>query len=345
MLALLLALTARGELLTPRDVDWSTAQACAFPGAWLPPAPLWRAEDDARALPNLLREWLAERPPPVAGAAWMASFGDCVLEQRRRGGTPAALEAQLLELQAALPDVHARWGPLLCETMCADALRRDKWDAAKERTDDGIYFGALLKRRAFAIEPWKAQRGASTIHQAAALVHADLDALLEALHDYAAAFRDPGAQYRKLDPEPASIVRGVGGEIGPFAALRLSIRSDLPFPFSHYDCTLGVLHTLGGDGVLATHIYGAGEDFYWFAGSDLCLPVETASGAWVGTLIARVSGFDLRGVPDADDDRKAGTRAALGHLKRRAELAYEKRAASGPRTIRGAIPEFRVRTR
>lgn len=345
MLAFALALLASGDVLTPRSVDWPSAQACSFPVAWLPPQPLWRQEEDARALPNQMRALLAERPPPVAGAAWMASLGDCVAEHRRRGGTPAALTSVLSELERALPQVHARWAPCLREMLCADALLLHKWDPGEERADDGIFFGPLLKRRAFSVEPWKSQRGAQTIHQAAALLRADLDAILAALHDYRAAFRDSGTAYQKLDPEPASIVRGESGDLGPFAALRLSIRSDLPFPFGHYDCTLGVLHTLAADATLSTHIYGAGEDFYWFAGSDACLPVETAAGEWVGTLIARVSGFDLRGVPDGDEDRKSGTRAALGHLKRRAEAEYAARASAGPRLTRGAIPEFRVRAR
>jgi hypothetical protein len=92
-------------------------------------------------------------------------------------------------------------------------------------------------------------------------------------------------------------------------------------------------------------VYGSGDDFYWIAGSDRCLPVQTAAGEWIGTLIVRVSGFDLRGVPDDDADRASGTRVALGNLKRRAELEYAPRASLGPRTTRGAIPAFDVRSR
>jgi hypothetical protein len=340
--ALLLAL-APGELRW-RESTWAEAAPLSFAQAWLPPGNLWRAEDDARALPVRVPALLAARAPTPAAPAWAASFADALAELRRRGGNSAALESVLAELRSSrvqVPDLETA----LSELGCAGALRSSDWDGARDLPDDGLWFGPILQRREFEIEPWRSRRGARTVHQAAVLIEADLDAILVAMHDYRATFRDPGTSYERLDPRPPSLLRGADGPGGAFAALRLRLRSDLPFPFSHYDCELGILHTLEPDGVLATHVYGSGDDFYWFAGSDRCLPVQTAAGEWIGTLIVRVSGFDLRGVPDDDADRASGTRVALGNLKRRAELEYAPRASLGPRTTRGAIPAFDVRSR
>ncbi len=229
----------------------------------------------------------------------------------------------------------------LKQVLVADALRDPKWDPDDDRDDDGIWFGPLLERRTLADAPWNAHKGATTLHQAATLVHADLDSWLAALHDYAATLRDKGTSYERLEPRAETLLAGEDEEHGPFAALRLTIRSGLPFPFSHYDCDLGVLHRLDREKHLVTYVYSPSRDFYWLAGEDVQLPVRTAAGEWVGTLIVRLSGFDLRGVPDGDDDRKAGTRAALGNLRRRAEADFA-RSGSVPRTIDGALPKLRV---
>ncbi|TAJ19072.1 MAG: hypothetical protein EPO68_06890 [Planctomycetota bacterium] len=343
MLAALLCALVQGELVL-RESSWSQAAPRAYAAAWIAPAPLWRAEDDALALAARAPALLAARAPDASGPAWAASCADALLELRRRGGTRASLAELLDELRGA-PLSHPDFAVALAQLGCADALRAPSWDGARELDDDGIWFGPPLRRREFAVEPWRSHRGARSLHQAAVLIAADLDAILAALHDYRATLRDPGTHYERLDPRPDSLLRGSDGPSGPFAALRLRLRSDLPFPFSHYDCDLGILHTLEPGGALATRVYGSGGDFHWLAGSDRCLPVETANGTWIGTLIVRVSGFDLAGVPDDDADRAAGTRVALGNLKRRAELEYAPRAAAGPRTTSGAVPAFVARVR
>lgn len=341
MLALLLTiLGGTSRVLEARGVPWSETRA-VFPEEWVLPEELWRPSDPARDLPRLVADLATRRFDAPREAPWMASLGDLVAEQRRRGGTRAALEQELAELLRARPATHAAVAGLLREVLVADALLDRKWDPDDDRDDDGIYFGPLLERARLEREPWSKQAGARTLHQAATLVHADLDALFAALHDYEASFRDRGTSYEKLDPQPPSIVRGTDGPGGPFAALRLSIRSDLPFPFSHYDCELGVLHRLDEQGHVRTFVYSPSPDFHWLAGADFHLPLRTSGGEWVGTLLVRLSGFDLRGVPDGDENRKAGTRAALGNLRRRAEADFA-RSGGVPRTIDGALPALRV---
>jgi len=264
-----------------------------------------------------------------------------IAEQRRRGGTRAVLDALLKELSAARPATHAQVGKLLRKLLVADAILEPKWDPDDERDDDGVWFGPNLERNPSNEALCMGVEGSTEFHQAATFVRADLDSFLHAFHDYAAALHDRGSNYEKLEPQPDSIVAGEDGEHGPFAALRLAIRSDLPFPYTHYDLDLRNLHRLDAAKHLVIYVYSASRDFYWLAGEDWLFPVKTSKGEWQGTLVVRLSGFDLRGVPDGDGNRKAATRGALGNFRRRAEADFAK-SGGVPRTIDGAIPKLRI---
>ena len=71
--------------------------------------------------------------------------------------------------------------------------------------------------------------------------------------------------------------------------------------------------------------------------------MHASDGEWVATAIVRWFGFDLAGVPDGDDARRAALRASLGSLKREAEALFRARDASRPRAVDGRVPEFEVR--
>jgi len=342
VLALLLSCTTQvAEAWTPRPAEWAQVERDVFQAAWILPEEVWQPGDASRSLAASLGELAAARFDAPAESAWMSSLGDFVLEHRRRGSTRSELERLLAELKSTRPATHERLAPFARETLAPDALASRSWDPDQDRADDGVYFGPLLRRRASKLPPWSTHEELGNFHQAATLVHADLEAWLSALHDYQALARDPGTSYERLRPQQASFLTGEDAQHGPFAALRLVIRSDLPFPFSHYDCDLRVLHRLGRGRHLETFVYSSSEDFYWFAGRDLHLPVRASDGRWVATLLVRVAGFDLRGVPDDDQDRQSGTRAALGNLRRRAEAEFE-RAGRVPRTVDSALPELRL---
>ncbi|MDZ4772437.1 MAG: hypothetical protein SGI72_04805 [Planctomycetota bacterium] len=337
---LLVALAPAREMASKRAA-WTEVDTRIFPSTWILPGDLWRPANAASNLPERWLEIVETRFDAPADAQWMASVGDIVLEHRRRGGTRAALDALLAQLKTSRPKTHERVADVLSEVLVSDAIRSKKWDPEDDRRDDGVYFGPFLERNKTRTSPWSDQSGTTHFHQAITFVRADLDAIVGALHDYASTMRDPGTSYEKMDPRADSIVFGEDEQTGPFAALRVAIRADLPFPFSHYDLDLGILHRLDAAKHFVTYVFSPSKDFYWLAGQDFHCPVSTAAGEWVGTLIVRISGFDLRGVPDDDDARKSGSRSALGNLRRRAEAAF---VASGgvPRTIDGAIPKLTV---
>lgn len=326
-----------GSDVQPREATRVELET-SFPLAWRMPDELWTPNKDAEstALPLFVPALLAERfeaPQP-----WMASVGDIIAEHRKRGGDHLALQVLLAELERAAPKTFEKVGRFLQQVLDDRALSDAKWDPDKDRRDDGMYFGPLLERHTGTGEPWKSQEGARTFHQAATFVRGDLDAILGAIHDYEATIRNPGTSYEKLEPVAGSGFRCQDAELGPLGALKVDVRSKLPFPFMRYKLDLRILHAVE-KGTLVTYVSSMSKDFYWFAGKDWYFPVRTGAGEWLGTMVVRLSGFDLVNVPDGDDNRKAGTRGSLGSVRKRAEAQF---AASGgvPRVVEGALPPF-----
>jgi hypothetical protein len=128
----------------------------------------------------------------------------------------------------------------------------------------------------------------------------------------------------------------------PFSNLRIWWESDLPFPYTSYECELRILNRIDGDGHLVCDIYSTSEDFHWIAGQDVYVPVRDSDGGFVALLMVRLFGFDLDDVPDGTDDRKAALRSSLGNLKRRAEALYRRRGGT-PRTIERKVPRTPLR--
>ncbi len=333
--------------LEPRPASWSELQT-VFPQEWMVPRDLWAPADEARreqTLPLALARLAEARfdDPPEA-PAWTRSFGDVVQEARKRGPGKAALSALLGEWKLTNPASHAACAKLLREVHPDGALKSKNWDGEKDLSDDGMFFGPVLKLNPGTSQPWSGYKNLQTMHQAAALVNADLEAIKAAHGDYPSMLTDPGTSYEKIGPKTGTFLVGSDEERGSFAALRIGFRSDLPFPFGHYDCDLGILDMLDEKGRMTTFVFTPSQDFYWFAGQDWHHPIRASDGEFLGILLVRIAGFDLQGVPDGDSDRMAGTRVALGNLKRRSEAAFL--AYGGPpRTLSGAVPSFEVLAR
>lgn len=331
--------------LSARAATWSELQA-VFPEAWRFPDEIWAPTNEAERATRLpfFFDALLERRFDAAQAApaWTRSFGDVVAEAKRRGLERSKVDALLGELKTANAEAFDACGEPLRQMLPVDGARAKKWDGGRDLDDDGLYFGAVIDRNKASSEPWSKHKGAQTLHQAATLMFADLEAIKGATNDYPSMLADPGTAYERIGPTPDTFVAGADEEHGPFAALRIRFRSDLPFPFTHYDCDLGILDTLDAKGRLTTDVFTPSRDFYWFGGRDVLHPVRSSDGTWQATLLVRIAGFDLKSVPDGDSDRMAGTRVALGNLRRRAEEAFASYGGP-PRTTDGAMPSFEVR--
>jgi hypothetical protein len=347
-LFLSLAAQAAPTELLPRTVALPEL-ASVFPDAWRLPEELWRAPNganDAKLLPVafaklVARDFRAELGSGERELAWCGNFGDCVVEWRKRGANREGLDAMLGELASARPKLAIELVPALTQLLRDATLRHPKWTPGSNLDDDGMYFGEPIELRALDREPWKSHGGARRMQQAAALVFADLDALKAAENDFPAVAEDRGTRYEFIAPVIDTYLVGEDAEHGPFAAHRVHFRWDLPFPFSNFDCELAVLTELDRAKHVVTYIYSQSRDALWLAGEDFLYPVRDSRGEWCATLIVRIYGFDLRGVPDGDGERAASLRGSLGNLKFRAEQRFADYGGP-PRTVDGALPKFRV---
>lgn len=340
--ATLLLLAPQADVVAPRAATFGELQRAVYDTRWVLPATLPLADgpagDPAVDLEARMRELLPLRTTSADGGR--RSVGDLVREWKL-AGSDGARERILSDLgRADAPLASA--ASLLRELLLDDALRRPKWDPDRDDPRDGIAFARPLTLERSTVAPWSDLEGSQLLQQACVLVFADLATIKAAENDYRGYPRRPGATYEWIHPVRDSHVRGADEAGRAFHALRIRFQSDLPFPFGDYTCDLAIWNRVGEDGVPRCDIHSKSRDFLWLAGSDVYLPVTTGDGELVATCIVRRFGFDLRGVPDGDDARRAALRSSLGSLKRESE-ALERARGAPLRAFIGSLPDFEVR--
>ncbi len=338
-----LALVLQSVTLEPRRASWDELAREVFDPAWILPSHLPFAEDEPGRAWELETE-LARRvafsvPPSAIDPSVPRCFGDLVAQAR--GLDRKSIEALLARVQRAQPELWRGLAPFAAELLFDDALFRGDWNPDRDSDRDGILFARPLtlarERSAF----WKSIGGSHLVQQGAAFVRADVATIKAVENDFTRYPSRPGTSYERIEAVPGSYLRGLDPRGSPFAAVRVKFKSDLPFPFTSYRCDLRILNRVRADGRIVCDIASPSRDFYWMAGRDLFVPVTASDGAWQGEIVVRLFGFDLRGVPDGDDARRAGLRSSLGSLKREAETLFRERAVT-PVIPLGSIPEFRV---
>jgi hypothetical protein len=328
--------------LEPREVSWEAAcREGLRPAEVLP----WASGGAELSLHEAMQELVGLRFEKREGdeeEVYARSFGDLIAAAGKLRDRPRAQKLLLERLERTRPDVWAkveRWLPDLVQDRF---VRSAEWDPAVERDDDGFAFGTAIEIGGPSLPKWREVEGSKVVQQAATLVFADLVALETAENDYRTYYDHVGASYETLIPVPGSYLRGECPDERPFAMLRLRFTADLPFPFSSYTCDLDILKRIGADGCLEAWSEARGTDFYWLAGAVAYLPVLDSEGEFVALLLVRQLGFDLRGVPDGDSDRRTSLRGLLGNLKRRAEALWLARDEDRDPVFRDAIPEVEV---
>ena len=222
------------------------------------------------------------------------------------------------------------------------SLRSPTWQPDEDDAADGFHFGAAVDRMKLSHDAWRPARGSPMLQQGATLFAADVQAIKDAENDYGRYMDHVGNSYEAIHPMPGSHRVGNDAEGRPYSSLEVYWRCDLPFPFGDYECDLWVLNRLDDEHRLVTDVYSTSSDFYWLAGRDTFLPVQSNDGQWVATLVVRSFGFDLKNVPDGDAQRRTGIRGGLGNLKLRAEAAF---AAKGSKhgKVERSLSELSVR--
>lgn len=349
LLALPLAAIAADEPATERGrtVTWEAATREVFDPQWILPDA--RTDPDADTAPvDLVRraiELASLRFPVPEGAqayAPTSSFADLVAACRAYGDDVKGRDAFLDAVRKERRDIWDLCGPDVLQLGRDEFLRGPKWDPAKDHDRDGLLTASPFSAAAAGLEPWTKIDVGTPVQQAAAVFAADVEAIKTGESDYASYPSDVGAEYEFIHAVARSYVKGKDPKGRPFSALRVLSRSDLPFPYSTYDCDVRVLNRVGEDGLVRCDVYSTSPDFHWLAGQDVYVPLTTTAGAFAGMLVVRAYGFDLDDVPESDANVREALRASLGNLRRRAEKAWSA-AGSKPRTLRGNVPDFTVR--
>jgi hypothetical protein len=345
-----LSLGGDGREVAPRKATWEELQRESFDLRWvIPPASAAELQaskpgtlDLAAELERLL-ELHFEPGTAESALARAASLGDLLAHFEPLREDTRAADAELELLRTQRPDVWKSVGGVLGELVRERRFRSKRWDPEEDREDDGFLVGAPRDLALVPGGPWKGNEGSTLAVQVATLMRADLAAIKSAENDFRTWPGRVGANYESIGVAQDSFVRGSNPDGHPFAALALEFRSDLPFPFGSFTCDLRMLHRLDAAGRLESDVESTSEDFYWLAGRDTFLPVLDSQGGFVGMLCIRVSGADLRGVPDKLSNHESGAREGIGNLKREAERLWAAHGGREP-VVKDSVPEFKVFT-
>lgn len=340
-----LALAAGDYSVAPRQAN-AGELAGAFDDGWT--VPRATSAERAAGVRDLVAELAAlarERFEPSGRGTFgeARTLGDVVARFASARGDSEATRELLRTLERERPDLWKAAGWALPQLVDEAWFLGERWDPERDRDDDGFLVGPRRSLDSCSNARLARGRGRRVLVQVATLLFADLRAAKEAENDFRTWYDRPGARYERVLPVRESyLVDRLEGERTQ-AHLRISFRTDLPFPFSHYDCELEMRHRLDAEGNLVSDVGASGEDFYWLGGHDVYLPLERADGTFVCMLYVRVFGTDLGGVPDDPGHHEDGCRQGMGSLKRDAERLW----AAGEREplVRGSIPAFDVRGR
>ncbi len=235
-----------------------------------------------------------------------------------RGRPESERDSALARVLAERKDLTADGREALGEWMRVASLRDPEWTPDDDHGDDGLWQPDSLEFDSDLGIPGGDSDG-MRFRQGAALYFADLATIKAHERDFAHYPDRAGTTYRSIglvaDSTRFLEIEGQGAVL----AYHVVFISDLPFPFGEYTCDLAVMDRRDAKGRLRCDIHSASEDFHWMAGCDVYLPLRSSDGKLVAWVIARIFGFDLDDVPDADSDRATALRGSLLNLKRESE--------------------------
>ena len=349
MLSLLLSISALAppiqepQTVTPRVVKEAELRGRGFDAAW--EFPRHRANgtsypgvDFEEAIFRLARQPLL----PAQGGQPEIWLGDLVKEMQAGGWTKDTSKRVLKRVEDKLSDQD--WERVR-QLLSAWDLYGKKWNPRSSGQRHGMHFGKQWK---FGKNDWAEAKADREVEQIAQVVLADLAAIKTAEADYQGYWSHRKHDWERIEVDLDSALQ-VRDEAGGLLAASLDIdfEFDLPFPFSTAEFHLHTLNRLLDDGRPVLYLHGTGSDLHWLAGYDVYEPIRDRDGAWVGTLMVRVFGLDIDGVPDGRGDRHDNLRGQFGNLRRDAEALFRERNRGrtepeiAPYT--GILPDYAIR--
>lgn len=248
-------------------------------------------------------------------------LGDLVAELQPLRGDTLLLERRLLLRTAQLPGLAPDGRERLRELVGEASLRGDDWTPDDDARDDGILHlpSWEMDEDQAGSSYWQERSGDGAVLRSAVMLHCELDFWFRVENDADAYFRFVDNRFKEVEipAEAATRTETPAGERVEGRWFR--VVSDLPFPFGDYEALTKARVIFRNDGTVRADVYSLSDDFHWFAGRDVFLPVRKADGTRVAWLCVQEFGFDLDGVPEREKDRRAGVRMTLGNKKRMAE--------------------------
>jgi hypothetical protein len=311
----------------PREISWQELCLEQFTlGSALPMPSEAEADGQPRDLTAWFADWLARDLALAPGAEAEEGHvpvrvGDLVAELKPLRGDTLRLERALLLKTAQLPGLDPAGRERLRELLCDSALQAEDWDPEDDFRDDGLLHlpSWEMDEDTAGVKRWQERSGDGTVLRTAVLLHCGLEDWFAIENDPKAYFRFATNRFEEVEIVAGSETRTEQPDGSPVEGRWFRVVSDLPFPFGDYEALTRVRTVYRQDGTVVADVYSDSDDFHWFAGRDVFLPVRKADGERIAWLCLQEFGFDLDNVPEREKDRRAGVRMTLGNKKRMAE--------------------------
>jgi hypothetical protein len=209
------------------------------------------------------------------------------------------------------------------DMLTAYDLYSSKWNPRKSKYKHGMYFGDTWE---FKESEWSYAKADREVEQIAQLVVADIAAIKATEADYQGYWHHVKHDWERIEVVPKSLMVVLDdADKHKMSSCEIDFEFDLPFPFSTAEFKMHTLNRMQENGSPILYLFATGDDVHWLAGYDVYEPVVDRDGNWVGTMMIRVFGLDLDGVPDGRGDRHDNLRGQFGNLRRGAERLFGSR--------------------
>ncbi len=209
------------------------------------------------------------------------------------------------------------------ELLTAYDLYGKKWNPRKGGQEHGMHFGDEWE---FKKSEWRHAKADREVEQIAQLIVADLHAIKQTEADYQGYWNHVKHDWERIEVHHDQFMVVMdANDKQSMSSTTVDFEFDLPFPFSTAEFRMFTLSRMLDDGSPILYLFASGDDLHWLAGYDVYHPVRDRDGNWVGTMMVRVFGLDLDGVPDGRGDRHDNLRGQFGNLRRGAEKLFASR--------------------
>lgn len=309
------------KAVQPRIVSEAELRGRGFAKEWEFP----RFKADGKPYPGKLFEdscFRLARKPLVAAQGGQPELwlGDLLKDLHQANWTKAASKEALGKIKGKVSKADYE---VLEDLLTAYDLYGKKWNPRKGGQEHGMYFGDEWE---FKKSEWKHAKADREVEQIAQLIVSDLHAIKQTEADYQAYWDHVKHDWERIEVLPSQfMVVADENEKQLMASTTVDFEFDLPFPFSTAEFRMFTLSCMLDDGSPILYLFATGDDLHWLAGYDVYEPVRDRDGNWVGTMMVRVFGLDIDGVPDGRGDRHDNLRGQFGNLRRGAEKLFANR--------------------